>query len=72
MLQSCTCTLHMHVLLFSHTCTYMYVHRMLGPSQALLDKCKDDIQQLKVCKSHSRLSAVSGENMNLPVVFSQL
>ncbi len=38
-----------HVLLLPHT--YMYVHRMLGPSQALLDTCKDDIQQLKVCKN---------------------
>lgn len=41
----CACPI---IILFS----LCHVHRMLGPSQALLDKCKDDIQQLKVCKNY--------------------
>jgi hypothetical protein len=49
MLQSCTLRVHACATTPPHT--YMYVHRMLGPSQALLDECKDDIQQLKVCKN---------------------
>ena len=46
-LLACAC---MHVTC-AYTCAYpvySHAHRMLGPSQALLDKCKDDIQQLKV------------------------